>query len=488
MRFVPTRIKNDLAAGLSILLSAVLFFLIWKQMGWPAGGMDSWNHYLFARWAPTHPDLIWDQWGKTLFTIPTIPFAKFGMNGMYVFNVLCCLIGAFFCYKTARKLSILFPWMAVLFYVFQPIVFGNTISALTEPLNAMVLSIILYLLADNRFTWAAVLTSFLPFFRTEGWVLLLGILIYFIASRKYIKISFFAIGSLVFSVLGKLFYGDFKWFISSNPYFKEQSSGRDWGHGGWLHYLEAQKSIWGIAITLLMAIALVLLVVYMGRMLRNKTAEFRSVYSFWLLAPIFLGFFMAHTIIWVFGMFGSNGLTRVFYVVAPCAALLASYAMHKLCFIDIRKYRQALVLFIAGVCIYSGYKGSGIPFPWKNEVSIPANRIEPQLKKALSFINNGSYKDYHQAHQLPVVHVRNDTDPWASFDQAKATYLWSIDPDPKKDYMPEKTIIIWDGVHAAREGGKPKDVMFGMSNYKKIMEYKSDIDSIHDVILFEKIK
>ena len=371
MRFVPTRIKNGLAVAISLVFSAVLLGIIWKQMGWPAGGMDSWNHYLFSRWAPTHPDLIWDQWGKTLFTIPTIPFAKFGMNGMYIFNILCCLIGAYFSYKTARKLSMLFPWMAVIFYIFQPVVFGNTISALTEPLNAMVLAIILYLLADNRFTWAAVLTSFLPFFRTEGWVLLLGILIYFIARRKWIKILFFALGSVTFAIFGKIFFNDFKYFISNNPYFKEQSSGRDWGHGGWFHYLEAQKSIWGIVVISLIAIALILLAFYMWRMIQKKTPEFRSVYSFWLLAPVLLGFFMAHTIIWVFGMFGSNGLTRVFYVVAPCSALLASYALHKLCFIDIKKYRQGLVMLMAAVCVYSGYVGSGIPFPWKNEVSIP---------------------------------------------------------------------------------------------------------------------
>ena len=486
MRFIPKRVKNSVALVISMVAMLLLLLGIWARLGWPAGGMDSWNHYLYCRWALTHPELIWDQWGKTLFTLPGIPFAYFGIQGLYVFNIICCLVGAFFTYKAAHKLDMRYPWMAILFYVLQPVVFANTISALTEPLNAMVLAIIFYLLADKRWAWAAVITSFLPFFRTEGWVLLLGISFYYIARSLWKRMPILAVGSISFAALGQFVFGNWLWFISNNPYVQENTSGRDWGHGSWTHFIDSQKGIWGTPMFFLMILALVILLVYTFRLIKKHTLEEKSVYAYWLITPVFLGFFMAHTIIWVFGMFGSNGLTRVFYIVAPCTALLATYALHKITFIEINNYRRVLTAIVIVLLLYTAYGGSDIPMPWKNESSIKANPLDETMYKAMDYIKKSEYKDYHMGHQLPVLNVITDTDPWAARDQAKFTYLWSIDTIASNDFTPKNTIIIWDGWHATREGGKPKDVMLRMKQYQKIKEFKHSKDSIHDVILFVK--
>ncbi|MFN5251442.1 MAG: hypothetical protein ACK5DE_10360, partial [Bacteroidota bacterium] len=105
MHFRYLNIKNSTAAIGVLLLALFLYLLIWFRADWPAGGQDSWNHLLYARWSTTHPELMLDQWGKPLFTIPAIPFSYFGIQGLYVFNVTCVLGTAWLVYLTARRMG-----------------------------------------------------------------------------------------------------------------------------------------------------------------------------------------------------------------------------------------------------------------------------------------------------------------------------------------------------------------------------------------------
>ncbi len=92
------RVKRNSSAALAALLFVALVY-VWIALRAenPAGGQDSWNHYLYARWSLKHPLLLLDLWGKPFFTFLAMPFAQFGTHAVYKLNVLATLGTAWIC-------------------------------------------------------------------------------------------------------------------------------------------------------------------------------------------------------------------------------------------------------------------------------------------------------------------------------------------------------------------------------------------------------
>lgn len=466
----------------------MLLLLFWMKADWPAGGQDSWNHYLYARFALKHPELMGDQWGKPFFTVLAIPFAQFGIQGIYFMNIACTLGSAWFCYLAARRLGMRFPWMVTLFFLFQPIVFANTISGLTEPLNAFALSVFLYLVAAQKFIPAAILASFFPFFRSEGFILLGCSIPYFLVRRQFKIIPLLFSGTLLISVLGAISSGDIGWILTHNPYFKQEVEKRfDPGHGDFFHYLHSQKSISGLIVTVLAVVALVMLITHTVYLLRRRTPEEKSRYCYWLIAPMFLAFFIAHSWLWYSGTYGSHGLIRVFLVTSPLLALLAQYATDKILALDIKNLNRIYAVVISVGLIYTAYKGSDTPWPWKKEATVKSFPGEANINKALKFISDRNLASKTLIHQLPWLNAELSLDPWEAPEKSKTFYIWSIDKREGKDWMPDSAVVLWDNFHARRDAPMPLHEMRALTEYHELAYFPAN-DSIYDVRVFIKSK
>jgi hypothetical protein len=462
--------------------------MLYYRAEWPAGGQDSWNHYLYAHWGIKHPHILLDQWAKPLFTIPAVPFAQFGIEGVYFFNVVCCLGTAWFCYLIARKLGMRLPWMAAAFFLFQPIVFGNVISSLTEPINALVLSYILYLFASQKVYLAAVWASFLPFFRSEGFVILCAIILYLLVCKKWKAIPLVFLGSALFTLLAGIISGNWAWVINQNPYIKFETDNKfDPGHGSFMHYLNSHKTITGFVISILIACAFIILALHVIYLLRKKTPEEKSRFAFWLWAPIFVTYFLAHTIIWWAGIMGSQGLTRVFVVVAPCAALLALYAFDRFVQLELGLLNKTLPIIILLGCIYTAYKANNWPYPFQNSPTEKAYPGEQNIYAALKFIQSKNLDKKLLIHQLPSLNAQRNLDPWDEPETGKTFYLWSLDTRPGKDWFPDSTIVLWDNWHARRDAPMPLDSLKKLKEYHQIA-YFPNADSNYTVRVFLKVK
>lgn len=486
MHFRYLNIKNSTAAVGVLLLAVALYLLIWFRAEWPAGGQDSWNHLLYARWSLTHPELMMDQWGKPLFTIPAIPFSYFGIQGLYVFNMACTIATAWLVYLTARRMGMRLPWMAAAFFLFQPIVFGNVISGLTEPINALALSAVCWFFISGRITAGAILASFLPFFRTEGFILLAAVLIYMIARRYWKHIPLLLVGIVFFTGLGVLMTGKLDWLLSENPYFKFEKEGVfDPGHGDLLHYVHNQRHITGIAVGALLVMALMLLAAHIVYLLNRRTPEEKSRFSFWLLAPMFLAFFGAHSYIWWKGSMGSHGLLRVFVVVAPASALLAQYALDRLLSFDIRIINKAFPIVLLALCITLACQGNNMPPFWSSSPSQPGYPAAVNIEKAGKWMQENGLQKKVVVHQLPFLNAQMGWDAWAKPEEAKTFYLWSLDKRPGQDWLPDSCVVLWDGFHAVRDAAMPLDSMRAQKAYKEVAYFPHQ-DSIYDVRIFIK--
>lgn len=488
MRLLRHPMQNVAVCVLLIVLAVVLQVLFWRQAEWPAGGQDSWNHYLYARFAPGHPELFTDQWGKPFFTLIAVPFAYFGIEGVYVLNIMCMAAGGWLLYLTARRLNFKMPWLAALFFLFQPVVFGNIISALTEPLNAFVLCLAIYWLASLRYVPAAILVSLFPFFRSEGVILWAVVLLFFIVRARWKPLIWLFSGTLVLSLIGALVSGDIFWILTHNPYFKAEIENRfQIGHGDFWHYLHAQRQIWGGIVTALSALALVWLLAHIVYLVQKKTPEEKSRFCFWLIAPMFMAFFLAHSWIWYKGSFGSHGLLRVFLLTAPLTALLAQYASDKILTIDIKIIKRLYIAVIVILIISGAYAGNKTPYPWQSEPTVAAFPGEPQLNSALSFIDQQGLKNKVLVHQLPWLNARLGLDPWAKPESAETFYIWSIDKRPGKDWMPDSAVVLWDNFHARRDAPMTLQDMRKLTQYRELRYFPAQ-DSIYDVRVFLKVK
>jgi len=470
--------------------SFLLLSLVWRSSTGLEGGQDSYMHYLFSRYSWDHPQLLLDQWGKPVFTLIASPFCQFGIKGLVVFNMLCLIGSGYFSYASVKAFNFKMPELAFVIAVFAPIAFGRAISGLTEPLNGLLVAIMLYLFAKNKYKTAYIFASFMPFVRTEGFVILGVVLLYLILRKHYKYLPYVLSGTLFYSIFGAIISGNPMWVIDENPYFKFQSDGvLKLGNGPFLHYVNNLKSLWTF---LLLVLTILASFFYSIKWLKDKK-EAKYTYLMVLCFGIFFMYLMAHSTIYFLGILGAQGLLRVLMVTIPCVAVLCAAFVG-----EITSYVKPFALRLGsylGLCIYlvySSYVVNEYGLPGQDKVSITEEHIMGNLENTISYIKENNLEDRMLVHQLPIIDVYADKDPFipGSEENAQSTNIWGILSED--DWLKKQHLVLWDGYHAPREGGVSLDFMKKSKRYKFLKKF-SDENSEHfkghfDIYLFEKIE
>jgi len=500
-------------------LGAMLFLLIEGGRGWPEGGQDSWNHYLYGRRAFQHPELFLDQWGKPLYTLLISLPAQLGFRAVLYFNIACTLLCGWCMYRFALRRNFHHAWLAYPLTWFTPVLFGNTVSALTEPLNALMVALVLLLFASERKTAALLVASLLPLVRSEGYVIIAAIALYLLLTHSWRLLPLLACGTLLLAMAGWALSGDALWIVHSNPYLRFDAETR-WhpGSGSFFHYLHQQRLItgtvglilalggWFIALVLLSdalpgGSRLRLLLEPLWQRLRFPFPTFgsdRNVQLVFLLSGgITCAYFLAHSYLWWSGSMGSHGLLRVFAVVVPCLVAAQHFLLHSISLLS--KSRRILPpMLIAGTAFlaWNAYHTAGYAAPWNfHKASIPAPPQALTVRKSMEWLKEQKLGDRVLVHQLPYINALYNLDHWAKPEQAKTFYIWSIDwrHGFTRDWMPEGAIVLYDGYHAGRDGFLPKDSIMQSSTYR-LLHHEAYTDEAgkpnpqFDVWLFEKNK
>jgi hypothetical protein len=273
---------------------------------------DSVSHYLFAKYAPQHPDLYFHHWAKPVFVLLASPFAQFGFDGMKLFNVLASLITILLTYRIAERLKLQNSYAVALLLIFSPLYFTLTFSGLTEPLFAAFLAGGIYLSIKRNYLAAIILVSFMPFVRSEGLIMVGVFGIYFMIRQKWKLLPWFATGHVVYSIAGYFAHHDLLWVFRKIPYARLDSV---YGRGDLSHFSTQLFYILGLPALILFLLGIISIV---KDIIQGKSTRIIPIVIF----GGFLCFFIAHSLFWYLGIFGSMGLTRVFICVIPLMALM----------------------------------------------------------------------------------------------------------------------------------------------------------------------
>lgn len=411
--------------GLAIISSA---FIIIRFNGLGAEA-DSYSHFLIARFAPQHPFLYFDHWGKPVFTLLASPFAQFGLIGIKIFNQICHLSAIWLSFLYLKQRQFAFAQWIIPIYYCIPLAFITTFGGFTEPLFALALIAAIYLISKNHWIVAAILVSFFPLIRSEGLILLPVFFLLFIWERKLILTPLFLCGNLIYSLMGAVFFDkSFLWIFNEIPYASIESP---YGKGNWLHFPEQLYYILGLPLLILFLVGII-------RALINFRSLSRS--ELILIYGGFFAFFLFHQISWKFGLFNSMGLKRVFAAIFP---LLAIICFHGLLFIDriierqsIKKVINPLLVLIIALFLFSKNPSA---IDWNSEMNL-SSRQEMAMKVGTYIKSHGlKYRRLLFNHKLIGHQLKIDPfDP----EEFKELSVESLNDLKKND------LVIWDNWHS----------------------------------------
>jgi hypothetical protein len=348
-----------------LLLYAALEALTIVSFDGTGDAGDSIHHYLFARYAPLHPELYFDHWAKPVFVLLASPFAQWGFTGMKVFNALVSLACLAFTIRTAEALNLKNALVVGVLLVCAPFYYVLTFSGLTEPLFALFLAAGTYLCCTRRYAAAALLISFLPFVRSEGLIMCGVFGLYLILKGCWKLLPLLLAGHIAYSVAGYFVHQDLLWVFSKIPYATLQSS---YGSGRLLHFVDQLFYIVGLPIYLLLGIG--------GLRTVWKVLRREALAEELLVLAGFAAFFLAHTLFWYLGIFGSMGMSRVLVGVMPFVALIALQGYNFLAEELLRAPRFRILVrgLLLGIVIVFPFAGAPSSIQWERDMKLNADQ------------------------------------------------------------------------------------------------------------------
>lgn len=269
---------------------------------------DDLTHLQFARWSWSHPAYLLNDWGRPGFTVLYAAPAALGWTAARLFSGLLTAAAAWIAFRVAEHQRWRLAWVTPALLWLQPEVMALSATTLTETALMFYLTAAVWLYLRGRQAAAAGVFSLALVTRHEAMALLP--LWWFALLRGRRPLREWALllwAPATHNVLGWIFLGRLpaSMFVEPRPtdYY---------GHGPWL----AMAARW--------------LVASGGGILTLAAAG-----GWWALRRrgglLWMGsaavYFLAHTLIFRFGLFASGGYSRFLVPIAPMAATAAAASL-----------------------------------------------------------------------------------------------------------------------------------------------------------------
>jgi hypothetical protein len=402
---------------------------------------DSVKHYLFAHYAFQYPLNYFDSWAKPLFTLLASGPAQAGFIGMKLFQCTVVAVSAWCSYIIARALRLPMPELVVLFCYTAPDYFLIQFSGLTEPLFGLILVASVALAMTGRLGWSAALISFLPFVRSEGFILI-GIWVVYLAwERQWRYLPLVVLGYALFSIAGAIVLGEIGWVFGHNPY--ETIS--VYGHGEWLHFVTRLPNLLGWVLSGLVAVGGICMLRDCFRPARRQeplfSAELLLVYGS---VAVFIA---AHTIFWALGLFNSFGLTRVLTITTPLFALVALRGLAELAMLGRSpQARRRIQIGGAMAAVLFLFTGARNAFRWKRDFATPPDQVV--VDRAAAWLRQTeNMASRPMAYEFPYVSVATGNNPFSPQTHPGL----GLNQQGQLVSLPVGALLIWDDWYTPTE-------------------------------------
>jgi len=464
--------------ALGVLVSVSFVFI--TQNPYDSG--DSIQHYLFARFAPEHPLNLLHSWAKPFFTLLLVGPAQLGYRAVMLWQCSLVAASAWLSYWVAERLKIPYAALAIVLCYTAPDYFRIQFSGLTEPLFGFMLIAGIALLVSGRAGWSAALVSWLPFVRSEGfmflglWVVCLG------WQRQWRALPLLLLGYVTYSAVGAVVLGEPGWVFGRNAY----PTISQYGHGSWKTYLVGLLYLLGWVSTVLVALSGVQLVWRAARRASWRNPLFPVELLVYAVVGVFV---LAHTLFWVFGLFGSAGLTRVLASLTPLLAIMALQGLSCLLLLGrTALVQQRIAVGVAGFSFAFLFTGLHMEMRWVRDFGQPGDLA--LTEQAVSW-----YRQLPgRAHQpvvleQPAVAKALDLD---IFDY-KARPLAAAAGRLQLNKLPPGTFVFWDEWFSTVEGGLPLDSLQKNPHFRQrwagrtLRQADDEGSGICQLIVFEKL-
>jgi len=471
---LPTEANKQLFSRvdkyLPFMAGTIYLILILLSKGTTDSG-DGVMHYLISKSAIHHHYLFYDHWGKPFFTLCSTAFSQFGYKGICFFNGLCIVFSAFLTQKICAHLFNFNSAVPFILTLFTPVLFSTGFTGLTEPLFSLVLSAGVYLLIRNKIIAGCILLSFLPFVRTEGFMLLPVFYIFLLAQKEWLKGFWLSFGTIFYSLAGSTVFGTIFWVIKLNPY---KGAKELYGSGPLFHFVSNTEKIFGIAFAMLFIAGLITLLTRKKKI--ETTTNKRALII--LVLGSFATYYIAHSIFWWKGIVGSLGLFRVMAGVTPMAAVISSFGVLGILSLNINGIvKKSLLAFIIGWHVYQPIKLMKPPIR-PDEHHIIMQNIGKFVEE-----NNLSQRRFCYGYPLLSVVLNKD-----HFNIQEYIDLQGLEKTDPVSTLNVGDIVIWDS-HFGKESNRKLAQFMDHPSMKLLKHYKKEIyGSAYEVYVMEKIE
>ena len=335
-------------------------------------------------------------------------------------------------------------------------------TALTEILFSFVLVLAIFLFIRGSFVAAAITISFIPFARTEGFIMLPLFMLALLYSRQYKAIPFLATGVVVLSLLGCFYYKDIFWVFTQFPYPVTYHHPIYTKTGSLWHFLEIRDYILGLPLELLFLAGT-------GAMFRdvfskNKDARRNLILLFMLALLPFLVYLAFHAVLFWKAMGGSMGIERVLAAVLPLSALVALKGYQTLEEIlgRNRYVRASFRVIVLTAILITPFRIYVFPFPLSPE--------EATIKRTVEWVKISSLQHrlfYYTDNNVPYY---MGVDPF----QTKPALSHLLVTCKSLDTIPAGSVVIWDAHFGANESKIPIDSLLGNSRQQLVNYFRPD--------------
>ncbi len=347
------------------------------------GGEDNMSLYTRSRFGLFHPIAYFREPIKILFAmIMGIP-SQLGFKAMQITNAILACLSALMVVKIIHKMELKNAWLAVLITLFTPIYFLISLTVLAEIMFSFFLISCILLIYNKKYILAAIILSFLPYIRSEGFVLILVFIVYLIFEKQWKVLPLLLLGTIFFSIAGYSYHNDIMWVFTKN--YGDASS--LYGHGELLDFAKGSSTYNGPILTIILPLALIV-ALFKIKYLFHKQRVFIMI-----IMGCYFGFFLLHSYLWWRGQGGSLGLTRVMASVLPLAGIIAVWFFNQF-----EKYMRGLqnylYMIIAAGTIYSCFTINHFPIRLDMEHTVVAKLYKlgkPYLDKAPEIKFNSTY-------------------------------------------------------------------------------------------------